>query len=57
MQNLPENWNQMTHKEKDLFFARYYLEYIRPGETIGLRQDSPQEVKDAYEAFLKETND
>ncbi len=54
MEPLPENWNELTHKEKDLFFSRFYFRYLRPGEEIGIWDDVSDDVKKAYEEFLKE---
>lgn len=51
---LPENWNTMTHKEKKMFFLRNYASYVREGEWSGLRDDTPDDVKEAFAAFLKE---
>lgn len=57
MKTLPENWNELSHLEKDKFFTRYYKHFIRPGETVGLNEDVSEEVKKAYEEFLKEKHD
>lgn len=54
MEPLPTNWNEMTHKEKDFFFSRFYNHYLRPGECVGIWDDADDEVKKAYEEFLKE---
>lgn len=54
MQKLPDNWNTLTYQEKDIFFARYYAHYIRPGERDGLLEDAPDDIKKAYEEFMKE---
>jgi hypothetical protein len=54
MESLPENWNEMTHKEKDFFFSRFYVRYLRPGENVGIWDDASDEIKKAYEEFLKE---
>lgn len=57
MKELPSNWNELSHLEKDKFFTRYYKHFIRPGETVGLNEDASEEVKKAYEEFLKEKHD
>ncbi len=54
MEPLPTNWNEMTHKEKDFFFSRFYNHYLRPGECVEIWDDADEEVKKAYEEFLKE---
>lgn len=57
MESLPENWNKMTHEEKDTFFCKYYGHYLRPGETAGIWEDADETVKKAYVEFLKENRD
>lgn len=57
MKQLPENWNELTHLEKDKFFTRFYKHFTRPGETVGLIEDAPEDIKKAYEEFLKEDDD
>lgn len=54
MEKLPENWNDMSLQEKKIFFARNYLNYIREGETIGIYDWAPEEIKHAYEEIKKE---
>lgn len=54
MEPLPENWNTMTHQEKDFFFTRYYKRFIRPGEAVGLIKEADETIQKAYEEFLKE---
>ena len=54
MEKLPENWESLSHHEKHLFFARNYMKYIREGETDGLYEWAPQDVRDAYEKYLME---
>lgn len=51
---LPENWSEYSLSEKDLFFHRFYLKYLREGETGGLYSWAPIEIQEAYMAFLKE---
>lgn len=53
IEHIPDNWNEMSRNEKDLWFSRRYIIYTREGETAGLREWAPQDVKDAYAAFLK----
>ena len=48
MEKLPENWESLSHHEKHLFFARNYMKYIREGETDGLYDWAPQEIRGAY---------
>lgn len=50
---LPQNWQGMTDNEKDIWFHRHYIKYVREGETDGLFDWAPDEVKAAYEAFIK----
>lgn len=57
MKALPENWNELSHLEKDKFFTRYYKHFTRPGETVGLNEGTPEDIQKAYEEFLKEEND
>lgn len=54
MEPLPDNWNTMTHQEKDFFFTRYYKRFIRPGEAVGLIKEADETIQKAYEKFLKE---
>lgn len=54
MEKLPENWNDMSLQEKKIFFSKYYLNYIREGETLGLYNWAPEEIKKAYEEMKKE---
>ncbi len=54
MEKLPDNWNTMTQEEKSVFFFRYYIDYTREGEYEGIYDWAPQEIKDAYQAFLQE---
>lgn len=54
MEKLPENWNEMSHLEKSRFFARNYVRYTREGETDGIWDWAPDEIKKAYEEFLKD---
>ena len=54
MKELPDNWETMSHKEKEKFFAQNYYHYIREGEVDGLQPFAPENIKDAYNAFLKE---
>ncbi|MGM9941240.1 MAG: hypothetical protein ACI32N_04530 [Bulleidia sp.] len=54
MEKLPEQWDTMTHVEKERFFVRYYLKSVREGEYSGIHEWAPQEIKDAYEAWKKE---
>lgn len=51
---LPNNWQELTNNEKDLFFHRFYLKYLREGETDGLYSWAPDEVKQAYNEFIEE---
>lgn len=53
MEKLPENWNDMSLQEKKIFFAKYYLNYIREGETIGIYDWAPEEIKKAYEEMKR----
>lgn len=55
-EGLPENWQELSHLEKDKWFARHWYRYLREGEYDGLRDGAPEDVKQAYEAFLKEEN-
>ena len=57
MEPLPDNWNTMTHQEKDFFFTRYYKRFIRPGEAVGLIKEADETIQKAYEEFLKENED
>lgn len=57
MKQLPDNWDQLSHQEKDIFFTRYYRNFVRDGEYNGMNEWAPDEIKDAYEAFLKEEHD
>ncbi len=54
MDKLPENWESLSHQDQYLFFARHYMKYIREGETDGLYEWAPQDVRNAYEKFLME---
>ena len=54
MEKLPENWESLSHHEKLLFFARNYMKYIREGETDGLYDWAPQEIRDAYMKYKQE---
>ena len=54
MEKLPENWESLSHHEKHLFFARNYMKYIREGETDGLYDRAPQEIRDAYMKYKQE---
>lgn len=54
MKELPDNWETMSHQEKEKFFAQNYYHYIREGEVDGLQPFAPENIKDAYNAFLKE---
>lgn len=54
MEKLPENWESLSHHEKHLFFARNYMKYIRDGETDGLYDWTPQEIRDAYMKYKQE---
>ena len=53
MNTLPTQWETMSHAEQALWLARYWLNYIADGEVKGLREDAPEEVRKAYEAWLK----
>lgn len=57
MKQLPDNWDALSHLEKDIFFTRYYVNFIRDGEYKGINDWAPDEVKEAYEAFLKEEHE
>ena len=54
MDKLPENWESLSHQDQYLFFARHYMKYIREGETDGLYEWAPQDVRDAYDKYLME---
>lgn len=54
MEKLPEQWDTMSHEEKERFFVRNYLKFIREGEYSGIHEWAPQEIRDAYEAWKKE---
>jgi len=54
MEELPNNWDMLSHLEKEQFFARYYYHYIREGEPDGLQPFAPLSVQEAYAKFLKE---
>ena len=54
MDKLPENWESLSHQEQYLFFARNYMKYIREGETDGLYDWAPQEIRDAYMKYKQE---
>ena len=54
MDKLPENWESLTRQQQYQFFARRYLKYLREGETDGLYEWAPQEIKDAYEKYMQE---
>lgn len=54
MDKLPENWESLTRQQQYQFFARRYLKYMREGETDGLYEWAPQEIKDAYEKYMQE---
>ncbi|NLH62601.1 MAG: hypothetical protein GX478_00195 [Erysipelotrichaceae bacterium] len=51
-EHLPENWNEMNKQEKSIWFARHCINYTREGETQGIRADAPQDVQEAYQAFI-----
>lgn len=57
MKQLPDNWNELSHQEKDIFFTKYYINFIRDGEYNGINAWAPDEIKAAYDAFLKEEHD
>lgn len=52
--DIPDNWKDMSALDKEKWFARYYLRYLREGEAVGLNDDAPESVKKAYEEFLNE---
>ncbi len=52
--DLIENFDELTLQEKKLYFLRNYASYVREGEWSGLRDDAPEDVKVAFEAFLEE---
>lgn len=54
MKELPVDFDGYSHLEKEKFFLRYYMEYMREGETGELYPFASSEVKEAYAAFLKE---
>lgn len=54
LEGLPENWAEMSHLEKDKWFARHYLVYLREGEITGIAEYAPDDVKKAYKEFLNE---
>lgn len=51
---LPEDWNEYSYQQKDLWFARNAIEYLREGEIGGIIEDTSDEVKQAYVEFMKE---
>ncbi len=53
MKELPANWNEMSLLEQDKFFTRFYKNFLREGESVGLLKDAPEEIVKAYEEFLK----
>ena len=54
MIELPEQWEEMSKCEKDLWFARFALEYSREGETTGLLPDCSEAVVQAWKEFRAE---
>ena len=54
MPALPENWELMSLLEREKWFSRFYLNYFHDGEVDGLLPDAPEDVRKAYEEFLKE---
>lgn len=54
MSLLPENWESMSHLEKDKYFHRYWIHYSREGEIYGLLDNAPDEIQDAFQKFTKE---
>lgn len=57
MEKLPDNWNIMTHEEKETFFSKYYYHYMRPGEIDGIWNDLDESIQKAYKEFLIEEHD
>lgn len=57
MEKLPDNWAELSSLEKEKFFAKYYIDYTREGETDGLFDWAPDDIKEAYAQFRKETED
>ncbi len=51
---LPTNWDEMSHQEKSIWFARHCTNYTREGEFNGIREDTPEEVVAAYHSYLDE---
>lgn len=54
MSQLPENWDSMSHLDKDKYFHRYWIHYSREGESFGLLDTAPDDVRDAWDKFLTE---
>ncbi|MEE3488248.1 MAG: hypothetical protein VZT48_09125 [Bulleidia sp.] len=52
--HVPEDFSTYSSKQKEVWFLMYYGSYVREGEVQGIREDAPQDVKEAFEAFLKE---
>lgn len=51
---LPDNWKDLDHQAKGIWFARHCTNYTREGEAAGIREEVPAEVAQAYEAWQKE---
>lgn len=55
--HLPENWTDLTGQQKNVWFARHCVNYTREGEVDGIRDDVPEDVMRAYQAFRQENNE
>jgi len=51
---LPEDFDSYSHLEKEKWFMRYVVKYMREGEIYGLRDDVSDDIKEAYQKFLGE---
>ncbi len=53
MEQLPENWKEMTHQDQKVWMIKHYGVFLSPGEWTGIYDYAPDEVKKAYEEWLK----
>jgi|LAHS01.1.fsa_nt_gb hypothetical protein len=52
--HIPENWQEMSKTEKSIWFARHCINYTREGEINEIREDVPEDVQQAYQAYINE---
>lgn len=52
--HVPAEFSSYKAKQKEVWFLMYYGNYVREGEVQGIRDDAPEDVKEAFASFLKE---